>query len=223
MTGIAQNISRIRTALPKDVSLLAVSKFHSAQDILEAYHVGQRLFGESRVQELNTKVALLPKDIEWHFIGHLQTNKVRQIMPYIHTIQSVDSIRLLEEIERQAEKSQRTVCVLLEMHLAQETTKYGFTPTECMDFFDSELPKKLRHIAFSGLMTMASHVTDEQQIAQEFESAYKVFEIIKARHFAHEPAFSIRSWGMSQDYRIAIRHGANMIRIGTDIFGSRIP
>ena len=220
-TDVATNLKAVATALPQGVKLIAVSKFHSASSISEAYNVGQRAFGESQVQELVRKVAVLPKDIVWHFIGHLQTNKVKYIAPYIGMIHSVDSLKLLREIDKQAERFGRTIDVLLQVHLAQEESKWGFSPNACRDLLDSDEWRALRHVRICGLMTMASFTSDVLQIAGEFETAARLFAEFKANYFAETPSFCERSWGMSDDYGIAIRHQATMVRVGTAIFGER--
>ncbi len=207
--------------LPDDVRLVAVSKFHPAQSILEAYQAGQRDFGESYVQELLVKQETLPKDIRWHFIGHLQTNKVRHIAPFISMIQSVDSPRLIDEIQRQALKHHRLIDILLELHIAQETTKSGFTPDECTAFLETFDKEKYPNIRVCGLMTMATNTSDETQIEREFHSAAEYFENIKKRFFPFDSYFCQRSWGMSDDFTIALHHQTTIVRIGTKLFGTR--
>ena len=208
--------------LPDGVRLVAISKYHPADYILAAYEEGQRVFGESHEQELKQKHEQLPKDIEWHFIGHLQTNKVKYIVPYISMIEAVDSIRLLREIEKQAAKCDRVVKVLLELHIAEEATKYGLTLDACRQLLDEGEWRQMAHVSICGLMMMASNTDDEQQIEQEFQTAQDFFDEVKARYFADDPAFCERSWGMSDDYLLALRHGSTMVRIGTRIFGPRV-
>lgn len=219
--SIERNLLNIKSALPKGVSLCAVSKFHAAEKILSAYNAGQRMFGESRVQELCTKSAQLPHDIEWHFIGHLQTNKVKQLVPVASMIESVDSPRLLAEINRQAAKIGRVVPVLLEIHVAQEQTKSGFFIAECRQFIDEGTWQNMPNISIRGLMTMASNTEDTSIVEADFAKAEQFFNELKADYFSSDDAFSIRSWGMSGDYPIALRHSANIVRIGTAIFGAR--
>lgn len=218
---VARQLQTVKQTLNNGVQLVAVSKFHPAENIEQAYTAGQRIFGESRVQELQQKVEQLPRDIEWHFIGHLQTNKVKYIAPYITAVDAVDSERLLAEINRRAEENDRVIDVLLEVHLAAEETKYGFTPQACREFLDAGTWKAMTHIRIRGLMTMASNTTDEAQIAAEFDKAHALFHELREKHFANSPHFNIRSWGMSGDYLIAQNHGSNMVRIGTAIFGLR--
>ena len=200
---------------------MAVSKFHPAPLLQEAYDQGQRIFGESRVQELQAKQAALPKDIQWHFIGHLQPNKVKYIAPYISLIHAVDSEKLLLEIEKQAAKAHRVIPCLLELHIAQEATKYGFTPEACTALLEAGTWLQLRHVQIAGLMCMASNVDDAVQVEEEFHRALAYFNEVKARFFADDPAFCQRSWGMSHDYPLALRQGATLVRIGTAIFGER--
>ena len=208
--------------LPEGVRLVAVSKYHPADYIQAAYDEGQRLFGESHEQELRQKHGQLPADIEWHFIGHLQTNKVKYIVPYINMIEAVDSLKLLREIDKQATRCDRVIDVLLELHIAQEATKYGLTPDALRQLLDDGEWRQLSHVRICGLMMMASNVDDEQLIASEFDQAAALFDEVKARYFADAPWFRERSWGMSDDYLIAVRHASTMVRIGTTIFGPRI-
>ncbi len=218
---VSGNLRRVRDSLPEGVELVAISKFHSPEYIEAAYAEGQRVFGESREQELTKKQALLPRDIEWHFIGHLQTNKVRFIAPYISMIHAVDSLKLLKEIDKQAKKCDRIIDVLLELHVAQEETKSGFSPDDCRAMLDEGEWRSLENVRICGLMTMASFVDDEAQIRRELTLAADFFDEIKAKHFADSPAFCRRSWGMSDDYPIAIECRSTMVRIGTTIFGPR--
>jgi len=215
-------ISEIKQTLPPDVRLVAVSKFHPASMIEDAYAGGHRLFGENHVQELQQKHEVLPKDIEWHFIGHLQTNKVKYIAEYVHLIHAVDTHRLLSEIDKQAGKHGRVIDCLLQLHVAQEETKFGFAPQELLDYVQQGEWRELKNVRLCGLMCMASNVDDENQIANEFSLAEQIFNKIKNDYFPDDDYFSIRSWGMSDDYPIAIKHGSNMIRVGSKIFGPRI-
>ena len=216
------NLHEVLGSLPAGVRLVAISKFHPNEYIEEAYAEGQRIFGESHEQELAKKVASLPEDIEWHFIGHLQTNKVKYIAPYISMIESVDSLKLLKEIEKQAAKHNRVVKVLLELHLAEEDTKSGLSLDACRELLEAGEWREMKHVQICGIMMMASNTDDEQQIAQEFDEAARFFDEIKARYFADDDAFCERSWGMSHDYHIAVKHGSTMVRVGTTIFGPRI-
>lgn len=208
--------------LPAGVRLVAISKYHPAECIQAAYDEGQRVFGESHEQELGKKREVLPKDIQWHFIGHLQTNKVKYIAPYISMIESVDSLKLLKEINKHAAKCGRMIDVLLELHIAEEETKYGFTPDECRSLLSDGEWRTLTNVRICGLMTMASFVEDEAQIRSEFLAAAALFDEFKRDYFAADDAFRERSWGMSHDYRIAVECRSTMVRIGTTIFGSRI-
>lgn len=219
---VATNLHEVLSSLPEGVRLVAVSKFHPNEYIEAAYKAGQRLFGESHEQELARKVNTLPKDIEWHFIGHLQTNKVKYIAPYINMIEAVDSMKLLREINKQAAKCERVIDVLLELHIAEEETKYGLTLDACRELLEAGEWRELQHVRICGLMMMASNVDDEQQIAAEFDTASRFFDEVKAKYFADDKAFKVRSWGMSHDYHIAVKHGATLIRVGTKIFGPRV-
>lgn len=222
MYPVKEHLHRVLDALPEGVRLVAISKYHPAEYIMAAYEEGQRIFGESHEQEIREKHTSLPKDIEWHFIGHLQTNKVKYIVPYISMIEAVDSLKLLREIEKQAAKAGRVVKVLLELHIAEEATKYGLTPDACRELLDGGEWRQMEHVRICGLMMMASNVDDEQQIACEFQKAADFFDEVKARYFADEPDFCERSWGMSDDYPIAVQHRSTMVRIGTAIFGPRV-
>ena len=222
MYDVAKGLREVRASLPEGVKLVAVSKFHPTEYLRAAYDEGQRVFGESQVQELSRKVTELPGDIEWHFIGHLQTNKVKYIAPYISMIDAVDSLRLLREIEKQAAKHDRVIDVLLELHIAEEETKYGFSLDDCRTFLEEGEWRALSHVRICGLMMMASNVDDSSRIADEFDVANRFFQEVKQRYFPDEDAFRERSWGMSHDFPIAVRHGSTMVRIGTAIFGPRV-
>ena len=222
MSTIKDNLRRVALSLPAGVKLVAVSKFHPAEAIEEAYAEGQRVFGESHEQELSRKHAALPKDIEWHFIGHLQTNKVKYIVPYISMIDAVDSLRLLREIEKQAAKIDRTIDVLLELHIAEEATKYGLTLDDCRQLLAGGEWRAMNHVRICGLMMMASNVDAERQIRGEFNTAAAFFDEVKALYFADAgDSFRERSWGMSDDYKIAVECRSTMVRVGTTIFGQR--
>ena len=222
MYDVKGNLREVLGNLPAGVNLVAISKFHPNEYIEAAYAEGQRIFGESHEQELARKVESLPKDIVWHFIGHLQTNKVKYIAPYISMIESVDSLKLLKEINKQAAKHDRVVKVLLELHIAEEETKSGFSFDDCRELLEAGEWRTMDHVQICGIMMMASNTDDEQQIAQEFDAAYAFFKEVKEKYFADNDAFCERSWGMSHDYRIAVKHGSNMVRVGTTIFGPRI-
>lgn len=219
--SIANRLREVTDNLPQGVRLVAVSKFHPAEYVKEAYDAGQRVFGESREQELSRKVEVLPKDIEWHFIGHLQTNKVKYIAPYISMIDAVDSLKLLREINKQAAAHGRTIKVLLELHIAEEETKYGLSLDACRELLEDGEWRELQNVQICGLMMMASHVDDESLIRKEFMLAADFFDEVKARYFADDDAFCERSWGMSHDYHIAVECRSTMVRVGTYIFGER--
>ncbi len=219
---VAANLRSIREALPNDVKLVAVSKFHPAEYVEAAYAAGQRVFGESHEQELSRKAEVLPKDIEWHFIGHLQTNKVKYIAPYIAMVDAVDSMKLLNEINKQAAKYDRVIDVLLELHIAEEATKYGFTLDACREMLAAGEWRGLANVRICGLMMMASNVDDEEQIRDEFNTAAAFFDEVKTNYFADNDSFRERSWGMSGDYMEAVECRSTMVRIGTAIFGPRV-
>lgn len=219
---VRRNLRQVLDSLPSQVKLVAVSKYHPAESILEAYEEGQRAFGESHVQELQAKHKVLPEDIEWHFIGHLQTNKVKYVVPYVAMIDAVDSMRLLREINRQAEKHDRVVKVLLELHIAEEETKYGLSLDECRSLLADGEWRMLQHVKICGLMMMASFVDDMSQVRQEMLLAADFFDEVKAKYFADDDGFCERSWGMSHDYPVACECRSTMVRVGTSIFGERV-
>lgn len=222
MFDVAKNLHEVLDTLPDGVKLVAISKFHPKEYIEVAYREGQRIFGESHEQELAGKVESLPKDIEWHFIGHLQTNKVKYIAPYISMIEAVDTVKLLKEINKQAAKHNRVINVLLELHIAEEDGKYGFTPDACREFLKSGEWRELKNVHISGLMMMASNVEDHEQIRKEMTFASNLFDELKATYFSDDPEFKERSWGMSHDYPIAVECHSTMVRVGTAIFGPRV-
>ncbi|WP_314699912.1 YggS family pyridoxal phosphate-dependent enzyme [Prevotella jejuni] len=222
MYDVANNLHKVLGTLPDGVKLVAISKFHPNEYIEAAYQEGQRLFGESQVQELSHKVDTLPKDIEWHFIGHLQTNKVKYIAPYISMIEAVDSLKLLKEIDKQAAKHNRIINVLLELHIAEEESKYGFSPDACRELLANGEWKELKNVHISGLMMMASNVDEREQIKREMTLAADLFDELKEKYFADDSAFKERSWGMSHDYDIAVECRSTMVRVGTTIFGPRV-
>ena len=222
MFDVAKNLHEVLDKLPDGVKLVAISKFHPKEYIEVAYREGQRIFGESHEQELAGKVQSLPKDIEWHFIGHLQTNKVKYIAPYISMIEAVDTVKLLKEINKQAAKHNRVINVLLELHIAEEESKYGFTPDACREFLKSGEWRELKNVHISGLMMMASNVEDKDQIRKEMTFASNLFDELKATYFSDDPEFKERSWGMSHDYPIAVECHSTMVRVGTAIFGPRV-
>ncbi|WP_288762990.1 YggS family pyridoxal phosphate-dependent enzyme [uncultured Prevotella sp.] len=219
---VAGKMREVKSNIPEGVTLVAVSKFHPNEYIEAAYAEGQRVFGESHEQELSKKYDTLPKDIQWHFIGHLQTNKVKYIAPYISMVDAVDSLKLLKEINKQAAKHDRVIDVLLELHIAQEATKYGLTIDACRQLLDDGEWRNLNNVRICGLMMMASNTDDENQIRSEFIQAADFFDEVKAKYFADSAAFCQRSWGMSHDYKIAVECRSTMVRVGTTIFGPRV-
>ena len=216
------HLHQVLDTLPQGTRLVAISKYHPNEYIMAAYEEGQRVFGESHEQELRLKHEQLPKDIEWHFIGHLQTNKVKYIVPYVSMIEAVDSLKLLKEINKQAEKCGRTIKVLLELHIAEEATKYGLTLDACRELLETGEWRAMKHVQICGLMMMASFVDDKEQIRGEMQTASDFFDEVKAKYFANDEAFCERSWGMSDDYLIALQTRSTMVRIGTTIFGPRV-
>ena len=219
---VKSHLHEVLDTLPQGVRLVAISKYHPNEYIEAAYEEGQRVFGESHEQELRQKHLSLPQDIEWHFIGHLQTNKVKYITPYVTMIEAVDSLKLLREINKQAEKCGRRIKVLLELHIAEEATKYGLSLDACRELLAAGEWREMQHVQICGLMMMASFVDDEAQIRQEMQTARDFFDEVKAQYFADDDAFCERSWGMSDDYPIALQTGSTMIRVGTKIFGPRV-
>ena len=227
---IKDEIRGIWNSLPQGVRLVAVSKYHPEEAIMEAYEAGQRAFGESHVQELQRKHGNLPKDIEWHFIGHLQTNKVKYIAPYVSLIHAVDTPKLLAEISKQGIKHERRIPCLLQLHVAQEETKFGFSVEEAEEFLQSGEWRKMTGAEIQGVMCMASLTDDETQIAHEFETAHQFFLHARDTYFnggewrvesGEKNTFFECSWGMSDDYPIALQHGSTLVRIGSRIFGTR--
>jgi len=219
--SVSENIQRIRLSLPPHVKLVAVSKTKPAEAVLEAYHAGQRIFGENKAQEMAAKQSILPNDIEWHFIGHLQSNKVKNLAPFVSMIHSVDSLKLLVEIDRMALKNNRVIKCLLQFYIASEETKFGLTLDEAVDILFSEEFARLHNIEICGVMGMASLTPNEQQIREEFLMLKKKFDFLKERFFAETPSFCEISMGMSDDYLLAIDCGSTMVRIGSTIFGRR--
>lgn len=219
--NIADNLQQVLSELPEGVRLVAVSKFHPNEAIEEAYRSGQRVFGESKVQEMTAKYESLPKDIEWHFIGHLQTNKIKYIVPYVALIHGIDSYKLLVEVNKQAEKAGKVVNCLLQLHIAEEETKFGFSFDECRDMLAKGEWKTLSNIQLCGLMGMATNTDDNEQIEKEFCSLSSFFKEMKDSWFADTEAFRELSMGMSHDYHQAIAAGSTLIRVGSKIFGDR--
>lgn len=219
--SIKENLNEIRKELQSNVGLVAVSKFHGVDEIMQAYEIGQRIFGESRVQELIEKQPSLPQDIEWHFIGRLQRNKVKFIVPFINCIHSVDSKRLLVQIEQQAAIVDRVIPCLLQIHIAEEDTKAGFSESECWDFLSKGKWKEWHHIKLVGIMGMATFTDDEEVVKGEFKRLNTFFKKTKEHFFADAPYFKELSIGMSSDYKLAIEEGSTLIRVGSNIFGER--
>ena len=218
---IAENLKKVKATLNPGVKLVAVSKFHPIAALRQAYDEGQRMFGESHVQEVLIKQQALPEDVEWHFIGHLQTNKVKQLVPFVSLIHSVDSMKLLREIDKQAQKCGRVVDVLLQIHVAAEETKFGFAPEEAMQLLQQDEWRELKHVHITGLMAMATNTEDKRQVESEFEQVHQLFETMKHRFFANDATFNQLSMGMSGDYLLAQKHGSTMVRVGSLIFGER--
>ena len=225
MDTIKERLEALWGELGDSVGLVAVSKFHPVDKLREAYDAGQRIFGESRVQELEEKVPLLPKDIRWHFIGTLQRNKVKYIVPYIDTIHSIDRSEILQEVESQAEKKggrrAHRIKLLLQVHLSDEETKHGFSEDELLDLLGSLDPSRLKSTEIVGLMGMAALTDDEALVDRQFARLKSLFNRVKDDFFPTDDRFKELSMGMSGDYKIALRHGATLVRIGTRIFGPR--
>ena len=221
MSHIQEEIQTIKAGLPESVRLVAVSKFHPIEALQEAYEGGQRIFGESKVQEMTQKYEALPKDIEWHFIGHLQTNKIKYMAPYVALIHGVDSYKLLSEINKQAAKAGRIIPCLLQIHIAQEETKFGFSTDECRTMLEEGNWRQLKNVQIAGVMGMATNTEDEAQIKREFSTLSAFFQEVKESYFREVSSFKEISMGMSDDYPIAIEEGSTLIRIGSRIFGAR--
>lgn len=213
---IAKNIEEFKETLPKDVTLVAVSKTKPTADIMEAYNTGHRVFGENKVQEMEAKWQELPKDIEWHMIGHVQRNKVKYMAPFVSLIHAVDSPRLLKEINKQAKKEERVICCLFQIKIAEEDSKFGMTQEDTLALLQSEAFSKYKNVKIVGLMGMATFTDDEKQIDGEFKKLKKFYDSLKEKH-----NFSILSMGMSGDYAIALENGSTMVRVGSAIFGAR--
>lgn len=221
MNTISKNLEEIKSQIPEDVSLVAVSKTKPNELIMEVYNAGHRIFGENKVQELSSKAEALPKDIEWHMIGHLQRNKVKYIAPFISLIHGVDSYKLLKEINKQAKKNSRIIRVLLQFHIAVEETKFGFSFDEIQEMFNDDDFISLENINICGVMGMASNTDDTEKVHDEFRTLNNYFNVLKSHYFKFNDNFQIRSMGMSGDYKIAIEEGSNLIRVGSAIFGNR--
>ena len=218
---ITGRLNEIRSKLSDNVTLVAVSKTKPKEAIKEAYLAGQRVFGENKVQELIEKAETLPIDIEWHLIGHLQRNKVKYIAPFVSLIHAVDSLRLLQEINKQGAKNNRTIDCLLQFHIADEDTKFGLDENEAIELLNSETYQGMNNIKLCGVMGMATFTDNLEQVRDEFQKLHKLFEKLKTSHFSLNEDFKTISMGMSGDWEIAIEEGSNMIRVGSSIFGSR--
>ncbi|MDA3909784.1 MAG: YggS family pyridoxal phosphate-dependent enzyme [Bacteroidales bacterium] len=221
MSPIQQRLKNVQSQLPEHIQLVAVSKTKPISIILHAYHAGQRVFGENKVQELQAKYPEMPKDIQWHMIGHLQTNKVKYIAPWIDMIHSVDRMKLLRAINKEAAKAERTIDCLLQFHIAEEDTKFGLDMQEAEQMLESESFQGFENVRIRGVMGMATFTEDMDQVSREFKHLKSIFEQLKTRFFSDNDAFSEISMGMSGDYKIAIEEGATIVRIGSTIFGAR--
>lgn len=221
MNSIALNLQEISLQIPANVKLIAVSKLKPAEDILDAYQAGHRCFGENKAQEMKSKQETLPSDIEWHFIGHLQRNKVKYIAPYVHLIHSVDSQKLLQEINRQGENNNRIIDCLLQFYIATEESKFGFSPEEASELLNSSSFREMHNIRICGVMGMATFTENKALIRQEFNTLHSYYSELKKQYFADKPYFKEISMGMTNDFSIAIEEGSSMVRIGSAIFGER--
>lgn len=216
MADITQNLKQFKSELPKEVTLVAVSKTKPNEDLQEAYDAGQRIFGENKIQEMTDKWEALPKDIQWHMIGHVQTNKVKYMAPYVNLIHSADRLKLFKEINKEAKKNERVIDVLLQVKIAEEDSKFGMPPEEAKAFLEENKAAQYPNVNIIGLMGMASFVDDEVQIKREFAQLEKIYNTFKEQY-----AFSVLSMGMSGDYKLALEHGSTMVRVGSAIFGAR--
>lgn len=222
MTAIRDNFLKIKSQIPEHVKIVVVTKSRTVEEILEVYHCGHRIFGENKAQELLAKSNFLPPDIQWHFIGHLQTNKVKYLVPFVTMIHSIDSQKLLLEVNRLASKAGRVIPCLLQFHIASEETKFGFAESEALELLQSGLINSLSHIKICGVMGMATLTDDQNLIRREFARLREIFLRLKSSFFSNQDDFSEISMGMSNDYQIAIEEGSTMIRLGTAIFGERV-
>ncbi len=220
--SISKNIDQVKSHLPAHAQLIAVSKTKPVELLMEAYHHGQRAFGENKVQEMVTKYEIMPKDIVWHFIGHLQTNKIKYLASFVHLIHGVDSFKLLKAIHTEARKAGRIIPCLLQFHIAEEETKFGLSLNEATEMLESGEFKQLENVHLSGVMGMATFTDDETQIRKEFRNLKSIFDRLKTDFFASHPDFKEISMGMSGDYLIAVEEGSTMVRIGSTIFGERV-
>ncbi len=218
---IIKNIVEIREHLPDDVKIVAVSKTHSPDTIMQLYNSGHKIFGENKVQELLEKYEAMPKDTEWHFIGHLQSNKVKYLVPFIKMIHGIDSFKILETVNKEAKKQNRIIPCLLQFHIAEESSKFGLTEEEAFDILDSEEYKSLKNVSVVGVMGMATLTGDKEKIRKEFRFLKRIFDNIKKEYFPRKKGFREISMGMSEDYQIAVEEGSTIVRIGSSIFGPR--
>ena len=218
---IKENLEKIRATLPEDVTLVAVSKTKPVSDLREAYDAGQRIFGENHALEMRDKHEVLPTDIQWHFIGHLQTNKIKYIIPFVTLIHSIDTANLLEAVNKEAKKHDRVVDCLLQFHIATEETKFGLDLNEARELLESDTFKQMQNVRICGVMGMATFTDDQKQVHREFHNLKTIFETLKKDYFADQPQFKEISMGMSDDYPIAIAEGATLVRVGSKIFGAR--
>ncbi len=221
LMDIAKNISIVKQTLPESVKLIAVSKTKPNEDILVAYKAGHKIFGENKAQDLARKFEQLPKDIEWHFIGHLQRNKVKYIAPFVHLIHGVDSLKLLKEIDKEGAKNERIISCLLQFHIAAEDTKFGLLIKEARDLLNSAEFKSFKNVQIVGVMGMATYINNEEQVAKEFRMLKSIFNTLKNEYFSSSNDFREISMGMSDDYSVAVKEGSTMVRIGSKIFGAR--
>jgi len=219
--SIAENLANLKRELPETARLVAISKTKPNEDIMEAYEAGQRVFGENRVQELTEKYEDLPKDIIWHMVGHLQSNKVKYIAPFVHLIHGVDKPKLIKEIDKQGRKNNRVVDVLLQFHIAEEETKFGFNYEEAEQMINDSNFREYEYVRICGVMGMATFTDDESQIRKEFKELAQIFQNLKKKYFEDAPYFKEISMGMTNDYKIALEEGATLVRIGSLIFGKR--
>ena len=217
MITISENLENLKATLPKDVTLVAVSKTRNPEELMEAYNKGQRIFGENKIQEMETKWQEMPKDVEWHMIGHVQRNKVKFMAAYVCLVHAVDSLRLLREINKEAKKHHRTINCLLQIKIAEEESKFGLAERDASAIMASEDLKKFKNIKIIGLMGMATFTDNEEQISKEFKKLKQIYDNFRISN----PELNVLSMGMSGDYNIAIQHGSNMVRIGSAIFGER--
>ena len=218
---IKENLERIKATLPEQVTLVAVSKTKPVSDLQEAYDAGQRIFGENHALEMRDKHEVLPNDIQWHFIGHLQTNKIKYIIPFVTLIHSIDSANLLEAVNKEAKKHDRIVDCLLQFHIATEETKFGLDLDEARQLLSSDAFREMHNIRICGVMGMATFTDDTEQVHNEFRNLKSIFDTLKHDYFAEQPQFKEISMGMSDDYPIAIEEGATLVRVGSKIFGAR--